>query len=260
MNKDIVYVNNRLLGYFESDVYKNYSTEEKNNLFLSLKNEIIKKDHNRKMFSLVIGLILLIVAVTLSALMLFNVVSLGSWQWFNYIFIIAIFVFLWILFYYLFGFIFYKKILLNIHFKSSKSKNPNSCVAYASSNYFKWVNSYMDCLQTQSFSITDSKKKTYNVALALKMPSWKQRLIFNGHIVSNIPYYYLIIKNKRIIFLPGIVIIVDGKNSDVFSNSELKCEKENKTYHLFKNDKPIVSFDVKSEFNINFFYFNYEQQ
>ena len=35
--------------------------------------------------------------------------------------------------------------------------------------------------------------------------------------------------------------------------------KENKTYHFYNNDKLINSIDVVSEFNINFFYFKYEQ-
>ena len=40
---DIVYVNNLILGHFEDNVYKNYSKEEKNELFAQLKKEVIKK-------------------------------------------------------------------------------------------------------------------------------------------------------------------------------------------------------------------------
>ena len=38
-----------------------------------------------------------------------------------------------------------------------------------------------------------------------------------------------------------------------------KVSKQNKTYHLYNDDKLIISIDELVDFNINFFYFKYEQ-
>ena len=56
-----------------------------------------------------------------------------------------------------------------------------------------------------------------------------------------------------------MVIIVDGKNSKVIDVNDFKVKKENKTYHLYNNDKLIDSINDIDDFNINFFYFKFEQ-
>ena len=56
-----------------------------------------------------------------------------------------------------------------------------------------------------------------------------------------------------------MIIYFNGKNSDVFSPEELKCELQNEKYVLSKNTTPLLEFCVNGNFNINFFYFKYEQ-
>jgi hypothetical protein len=257
MNNKIVYVNNNVLGYFDKDVYMSYSKDEKTKLFKELENQIIKKDNNRKLSSLIIGLSMVGVALILLILMLTKVISLGDSQWFTFTFVITGLFILWVLFYYLFGFIFYKKIHLDYYFKSKKTSNPNSALLYASSNYCKWVNQYSTYLNKANFTINNKPKEL--VSFGLTKHSLIKNLIFNGKISSNIPYYYMSIKNQKILFLPGMVIVVDGKNSMVLEISEFKVIKENKTYLLYGKDKLINKVDIKDEFNINFFYFKYEQ-
>lgn len=257
---DIVYVNNLILGHFEDNVYKNYSKEEKNELFAQLKKEVIKKDTYRKKFSFFLGLFLLTIAILIALLMILKVFTLGTGQWFNYTFLLVFFVFLWVLFYYLCGFIFYSKMNVHIYFKNHKTTQPNSCERYASSNYCKWVNQYRYYLSITNFILPKgNKKKTFIVPFSLRMPSSFKNLIFNGHLSCNVPYYYLNVKNKKILFLPGMVWVIDGKNSDVFSSEELKVQLKDNVYQLYKNNEWITQFQCDGEFNINFFYFKYEQ-
>ncbi len=255
---EIIYANNKILGYIKDGVYQTYSQDEKQQLFLKIKKEIISKDFKRKIFSLIIGLLLLVATIIFSVLMLLNVISLGDFQWMNYIFLIALIVLIWIIFYYLFGLIFYNSIKINFHFKSSKINNPNSCITYASSNYSKWVNLYLKDLD-QFYLYVDNGKKQEPIGFSLRMPSWKNSPLFNGHLKTNIPYFYFIGKNKKILCLPGMIIYFNGKNSDVFSPEELKCELQNEKYVLSKNTTPLLEFCVNGNFNINFFYFKYEQ-
>ena len=56
-----------------------------------------------------------------------------------------------------------------------------------------------------------------------------------------------------------MIILVDGKNTKVIDPSNFKVSKQNKTYHLYNDDKLIISIDELVDFNINFFYFKYEQ-
>ena len=87
-NKDIelIYCNNNVLGHFDNDVFVQYSKEEKKELFKEIEKQIIKKDSNRKLASLIIGLSMLVVAITLAILMLCKVFSLGESQLFNFTF------------------------------------------------------------------------------------------------------------------------------------------------------------------------------
>ena len=55
---EIIYANNKILGYIKDGVYQTYSQDEKQQLFLKIKKEIISKDFKRKIFSLIIGLFL----------------------------------------------------------------------------------------------------------------------------------------------------------------------------------------------------------
>lgn len=255
---EIVYANNHLLGYFKENVYKNYTNEEKNNLFLKIKNEIISKDFKRKLCSAISGISVLLITIILSLLMIFKVISLGESQWFIYIFLIALMVFIWLVIYYLLGFIFYKALKIDIYFKSSKTTNPNSCVTYASSNYSKWVNMLSE--DANNFSLyKENKKKNDYVGFGLKMPSWKKNPLFNGHILCNIPYFYITYKGIKLLFLPGMIIYINGKNSDVFATEELSFKHENNQYFLYKKDQLLLDFQVTGTFNINFFYFHYEQ-
>ena len=90
MNKDVelIYCNNNVLGHFDKDVFVQYSKEEKNELFKELEKQIIKKDSNRKLSSLIVGLSMLVIAITLAILMLCNVFTLGESQLFNFTFLI----------------------------------------------------------------------------------------------------------------------------------------------------------------------------
>ena len=56
--KDIVYVNNNVLGHFEKDIYIQYSKEEKDKLFQEIENKVKKADNARKKSSLIVGIIL----------------------------------------------------------------------------------------------------------------------------------------------------------------------------------------------------------
>ena len=260
MNKyDIVYTNNNILGYFEDKVYKPYSKEEKDNLLNNIKKDVIKKDYSRKLSSLIIGLTMLIAAITLAILMIFNVITLGNSQWFNFTFICAGLILLWLVFYFLFGLIFYRKLIINFSFKSSKLNNPNSCVTFASSNYYKFVNNYFKYVKNTLLYENSDNKKRKLVLFGLKKPVGYSSFIFNGNASTNIAYYYLTVKSKKFLFLPGFVIIVDGKNSDVIANNEFIAKKNEKTYHLYKNDMLITSFVDEKDFNINFFHFKYDQ-
>lgn len=260
MNKfEIVYANNLTLGYFVEQSYKTYNKEQKKELLNKIEKLVIKKDVTRKLTSLIVGLLMLLSAIILAILLMFNIVSIGDAKWFNYTFICAALILLWIVLYYLLGFIFYSKLTLNIHFKNKKLTHPNSCVTYASSNYAKYVNLYSEYIKNTAFVVNNNKKKKDLVLFGLKQPSWFKNLIFNGSINSNIPYYYLTIKNEKFLFFPGFIIIINGKNSKVIESNEFKVNKSNKIYSLYHNDKLLTSFIDNGEFNVNFFNFKYEQ-
>lgn len=257
MDNKIVYVNNNIIGHFEGDAYVSYNKEEKASLFKEIEVKVKKADYNRKLSSLIIGLTMLLVGLTSFFLVLFDVINLGKSEWFNFTFLVAILFVLWVLFYYVFGLIFYKKIQIDFYFKSKKTNNPNSALMYASSNYYKWVNNYSSYLKKSNFTLKDKPKSV--VGFGLTKQSFYKNIIFNGKIASNVPYFYISIKNQKILFLPSMVIIVDGKNSKVIESNDFKVIKQNKTYHLYANDKLINCIDEVNEFNINFFYFKYEQ-
>ena len=258
MNKmDLVYTNNNILGYISDNVYQSYKSEEKNELLNNFKKEVINKDKARKLSSLIIGLTLFACLLTLAVLMILNVVNLGDSQWFNFTFILALLVVVWIILYYLVGLIFYRKITINFHFKSSKLNNPNSCVMYASSNYAKYFDKYSKYLKNTSFYADETKKKL--VLFGMKKPVGYSSFIFNGSISTNIPYFYLTINNLKFLFLPGLVVIVNKDKSDVIPSCNFKTIYKEKTYHLYKNDTLIASFYSESEFDLNFFNFKYEQ-
>ena len=147
MDNKIVYVYNNVIGHFVDDVYISYSKEERKQLFNEIEEKIKKADYNRKLSSLIIGLSMLVIGLTLLILMLCKAINLGKSQWFNFTFIIAGLIVLWVLLYYVFGLLFYKKIKLDYFFKSKKTSNPNSALMYASSNYYKWVNNYSSYLK-----------------------------------------------------------------------------------------------------------------
>ena len=98
MNKaiDIVYVNNTLLGHFVDNVYVSYSKDEKKELLNKIEQEVIKKDCNRQKFSLIIGSILAFIALLIAILMLCNVITLGTGQWFNYTYLLTGLFVLWV--------------------------------------------------------------------------------------------------------------------------------------------------------------------
>ena len=149
---------------------------------------------------------------------------------------------------------------LNFSFKSKKTSNPNSSLMYASSNYKKFVEQYSEYLKKTNFVIKGKRKKQdVLIPFCLFMPSTFKNLIFNGKISSNIPYYYISFENKRLLFMPSMVVLIDGKNSKVMNIEDFSVEEKNKTYLLYNKDKLIVSFYVEGIFNKNFFYFKYEQ-
>ena len=191
--------------------------------------------------------------------MITNVVFLGNSQWFTFTFICAGLVLVWIVLYFILGLFFYRKLTINFHFKNSKITNPNSCVTFASSNYYKFVNNYSKYVTNTSFVENSDSKKKKLVLFGLKKPVGYSSFIFNGNASTNIPYFYLTIKNQKFLFLPGFVILVCGKKSDVIANNEFHVKQQEKTYHLYKNDTLITSFIDNSDFNINFFYFKYDQ-
>ena len=92
---------------------------------------------------------------------------------------------------------------------------------------------------------------------SLKMPSFRKNLIYNGYIYSNIPYFYLSIDNKKLIFLPGFVIIFNNNNIDIAFNYEISCTKKDNTYSIIYNNEEILSFVSNVIFDVNFFYFKY---
>ena len=60
MNKfEVVYANNQTLGYFDGQTYKTYTKEEKEKLLDNINNLLIKKDCNRRIVSLITGLLML---------------------------------------------------------------------------------------------------------------------------------------------------------------------------------------------------------
>lgn len=255
--KDIVYVNNNVLGYFEGDTYISYSKDEKEKLFIDLENKIKKADYRRKITSLIVGIVLYVAFFFFVGLTFSNTIDLGENKIVNLTFALAVAVATWVLFYYILGLFLYKKIHINYYFKSKKTSNPNSALMYASSNYYKYVNQYSSYLKQANFSEVNNPKKLVSFGLT-KISKFKN-IIFNGKISSNVPYFYISYKNKRLLFLPGMVILVDGKNSKVIEPTNLKVSKQNKTYHLYNDDKLIISMDELVDFNINFFYFKYEQ-
>lgn len=255
--KDIVYVNNNVLGYFEGDTYISYSKDEKEKLFIDLENKIKKADYRRKITSLIVGIVLYVAFFFFVGLTFSNTIDLGENKIVNLTFALAVAVATWVLFYYILGLFLYKKIHINYYFKSKKTSNPNSALMYASSNYYKYVNQYSSYLKQANFSEVNNPKKLVSFGLT-KISKFKN-IIFNGKISSNVPYFYISYKNKRLLFLPGMVILVDGKNSKVIEPTNFKVSKQNKTYHLYNDDKLIISMDELVDFNINFFYFKYEQ-
>ena len=151
MNKalDIVYVNNTLLGHFIDNVYVSYTKDEKEKILLDIEKEVAKKDYNRKMFSMLIGVSLAFIALLIAFLMLIEVITLGTGQWFNYTYLVTGLFLLWVILYYFLGLIFYPSVKINFHFKSHKANNINSCVTFASSNYSKFIDKYTEEDQSQ---------------------------------------------------------------------------------------------------------------
>lgn len=259
MNKfEYVYYNSYLLGKIDDNKCISFTKEEKQKWVNDLQNLFIKKDVLRKTFSLIIGIVMLFLAVILAILMIFKVVTLGSSQWFNYTFVLAGLVLVWVILYYIFGLLFYRSIKLNVYFKNPKSNQKDSCVYYASSNYFKFIQQYQQYIGKSEFYINKKNKKVL-LPFCLRIPKTMTNFIFNGHIKSNVPYFYLLNKNQKFIFLPGLVIIINGKNSKVFTNDEIKIKVIDKTYQLYHQDELLVEFTCYGTFNLNFFYFKYEQ-
>ena len=161
MNKalDIVYVNNTLLGHFIDNVYVSYTKDEKEKILLDIEKEVAKKDYNRKMFSMLIGVSLAFIALLIAFLMLIEVITLGTGQWFNYTYLVTGLFLLWVILYYVLGLIFYPSIKINFHFKSHKANNINSCVTFASSNYSKFIDKYSSYLRMTNFVIKGKNKK-----------------------------------------------------------------------------------------------------
>ena len=86
---------------------------------------------------------------------------------------------------------------------------------------------------------------------------FKQLIIFNGKIKSNIPYYYMSYKDVRYLFLPGMVIIVNKNESKVLPTNEISIKKDGLEYHLLYQNNDLLSFKSNIDFDINFFYFKY---
>ena len=255
--KDIVYVNNNVLGHFEKDIYIQYSKEEKDKLFQEIENKVKKADNARKKSSLIVGIILYVAFFFFVGLSFSENIKISDNKLIIITFALALTIALWVFIYYLLGLFLYKKIHINFYFKSKKTSNPNSALMYASSNYYKYVNQYSSYLKQANFSEVGNSKKL--VSFGLTKVSTVRNIIFNGKISSNIPYFYISYKNKKLLFLPGMVVLVDGKNSKVIEPNDFKVSKQNKTYHLYNNDKLMFSIDELVDFNINFFYFKYEQ-
>jgi len=248
---EITYVNNMILGYFDNGQYKQYSKEEKEHLLDNICQNIKIKDRNRKLCSLLIGVLLLVIALTIMFLMIFNVISLGAGQWFNYTFVLLGLVCLWVLLYFISGFIFYQKEIINFHFKGYG----NAATGYQDTTYAKWIERYRDYLGKVSFTPLDNPKKIITYALCI--PSPYKNLIFNGKIKSNIPYYYMSYKDVRYLFLPGMIIIVNKNESKVLPINEISIKKDGFEYHLIYQNKDLLSFKTNIDFDINFFYFKY---
>lgn len=249
---DITFVNNNIIGYFDNGKYKQYNKDEKLSLFDKIRKYATKSDILRRRFSLIIGIILVLSLVILTTLMITGIISLGKNQWFIYIFVFALFVLLWVVFYYLFGFIFYKKLQINIHFKGTGDFANN----YAKSNYAKWINRYKDNLGKTNFILNDNKNTP--ISFGLSSPSLFKNLIFNGKISSNIPYFYMSYKSCHIIFMPSFVLIINKDKTDIIEISNFNYKKENNNYELYNKDTKIISFHTDYNFDINFFYFNFD--
>ena len=262
MNKalDIVYVNNTLLGHFIDNVYVSYTKDEKEKILLDIEKEVAKKDYNRKMFSMLIGVSLAFIALLIAFLMLIEVITLGTGQWFNYTYLVTGLFLLWVILYYFLGLIFYPSVKINFHFKSHKANNINSCVTFASSNYSKFIDKYSSYLRMTNFVIKGkNKKKDILLPFGIKNVSKIKNIIFNGSIKCNVPYYYLSYKNQNFLFLPGFIIHVNGKDSKVIQIKDFKVVENNNYYEIYNCDTLLVSFKCEGEFDKNFFYFKFEQ-
>ena len=250
MNKyEILYLNNNQIGIYENEKTRILNPEQKQEFFTDLATLFSKKESNRRLFSLLIGILMLIIAITFAILNIFDVFSI---DWFTYTFICAGLIVLWVLSYFICGFIFYSKIEINFYFKDKSNRN---YLHYASSNYSKYINKFSQYLGLTKFSYVDNNKKI--VPFALKMPKFYQNIIYNGHIKSNVPYFYMSSEGNHILFVPGFVIFIDKKATKIISNSEITLKEDNKKYQLYQADTLLFEFINNGEFDLNFFYFNY---
>jgi len=248
---EYVYTSNLIIGNYDKEKYHSFSSEEKETLKRSLSLCIKNKDKNNKLFSLILGIIVGILAIVFTVLMVIGIINLGDSQWFFYIFFLLGFVLCWLILYHLFGFIFYSRLSILVHFKNIRS---NKCDNYAISNYAKWVNQFQKYL-----GITNFVNGNEMVSFGLKIPSIKNGIIFNQIIYTNIPYFYMGYKKKKIIFLPYFTLVIDGNDSTVYENSKISFVADGKNIQLLGEDTTILEFTCNGEFNNNFFYFKHEQ-
>lgn len=254
-NLEIVCSGNRKLGYFSQGKYLPYSEDEKQQLFTKLEREIIKKDARRRITSFIVGIIL---GCILFILLIFNLTSLLNIDWFTFTFIILGAIALWVLFYYLIGLFAYRQIFILWHLQNKTGKNPNHCVNYANSDYGKWVDNYVKYVGFTDF-ITDSRQgKKEFVNLCLYRPKSLKNFIFNGYLISNIYYYYLSFSDKKIFFMPGFIVYLDKKDTQVFPYEEFSYTLSAQNYcQLKRKDQILLEFSYKPSFNMNFFNFKY---
>lgn len=253
---EIVQSNAHKIGFFLDGKYEEYSDEEQKKWMEEFQIQLAKKEKRRALFSTIIGFLLLL---AFFVLLIFNLTSLIQIDWFTFTFVLLGVVVLWVIFYFLFGLLFYPSFFIHWHLKNKNSKNPNHCVTYASSDYGKWVDHYLKYLGSTNFFKEKKNGKKEFVNFCLYKPKTLKSFVYNGYILSNIYYYYLSYENKKICFMPGFIIYQNKNNSKIFSYQDFSFDvAENDLYTLKRKNEILIQFyDMNHSFNLNFFHFHF---
>lgn len=253
MKDNLVFFNKNVYGKLEKEQIVKYDDNTLNSQLEKKQEEIIKKDCNRKIFSKIILIFILLALVIIAVFSLMKILKISL---ITYTFIIALGALVWVLLYYILGLIFYSKIDFDFYFKNLKSQNPLTCSHYKSTDYAKYIEKMQKSLGKFTLYSDDKEKKLLVCALHIKNKI-NNKFIFNGLINSNIPYFYLSAQNIRIIFFPGIIVYINKKNSKVVKENRFKYAYNNEKCTLYIDNEEVLSFYINGAFDINMLNFNY---